>query len=244
MLPSAKTNKMTVQSTWEECDGLSAANGVLTGMPQPVGKFAFWIHGQRWEWSDSVAAMYGYPPGTEQPTTELLLRHIHPDDRPQAAGCLDRVLRGEPFSSRHRLIDAAGRQHVVVIAGDAVCDDDGVVTGVRGFFVDVTAAVEADIDDMVAQWAGSRAQIEQAKGVVMAAYGVDAQRAFNVLVWRSKSNNIKLREFARRFLYVVERKASTFGRGHIEHALLTAHSISPEAPNCATQVSPGTRIRK
>jgi hypothetical protein len=62
------------------------------GDPQRVGRFRFFLSDQRWEWSDAVAQMHGYPPGTATPTTELLLRHKHPDDRPRVAALLDRVL--------------------------------------------------------------------------------------------------------------------------------------------------------
>jgi hypothetical protein len=40
-----------------------------------VGAFRFWFVGQRWEWSDEVALMHGYEPGSVVPTTELLLSH-------------------------------------------------------------------------------------------------------------------------------------------------------------------------
>jgi hypothetical protein len=46
-----------------------------------VGAFRFWFVGQHWEWSDEVARMHGYEPGTVVLTTELLLSHKHPDDR-------------------------------------------------------------------------------------------------------------------------------------------------------------------
>jgi hypothetical protein len=55
------------------------------GEEQRVGRFRFFLDGQRWEWSDAVARMHGYEPGTVAPTTELLLGHKHPDDLPQVA---------------------------------------------------------------------------------------------------------------------------------------------------------------
>ncbi|MFJ2662873.1 ANTAR domain-containing protein [Nocardia fluminea] len=38
--------------------------------------------------------------------------------------------------------------------------------------------------------------IEQAKGVLMWMYGLNAEQAFKVLVWRSQDANIKLRDIA------------------------------------------------
>jgi len=57
-----------------------------------VGAFRFWFVGQHWEWSDEVARMHGYEPGTVVLTTELLLSHKHPDDRRHVQDLLDRAL--------------------------------------------------------------------------------------------------------------------------------------------------------
>jgi PAS domain S-box-containing protein len=173
------------------------------GDPQRVGRFRFFLSDQRWEWSDAVAQMHGYPPGAATPTTELLLRHKHPDDRPRVAALLDRVLNGEPFSSRHRIIDASGHTHWVIVVGDRMRDQAGTVVGTSGFYIDLTAALQSDIASVMSQVVEARAQIEQAKGVLMAAYGITADRAFDILVWRSQETNIKVRELASRFLAAV-----------------------------------------
>lgn len=51
----------------------------------------------------------------------------------------------------------------------------------------------------------SRAEIDQAKGVLMAAHGVDADEAFARLVAESQQHNTKLREVARNLLTSVRR---------------------------------------
>src|SRR5690242_21743972 len=69
--------------------------------PLDAGAFRFFFVGQRWEWSDEVARMHGYEPGTVVPTTELLLSHKHPDDRQHVQDLLDHALHhGGSFSSR------------------------------------------------------------------------------------------------------------------------------------------------
>src|SRR3954453_9729856 len=86
---------------------------------QRVGSFCYSKAPDRWEWSDAVARMHGYEPGTVLPTTELILSHKHPDDQPAVSEIIDQVLRhGAAFSSRHRIIDTAGDEHVVVVVGD------------------------------------------------------------------------------------------------------------------------------
>lgn len=207
-----------------EGDGdLSAVERVLgLGEPQRVGRFRFFLDGHRWEWSDAVARMHGYRPGQVQPSTELLLQHKHPDDRERVAAVLDQVMRGKPFSSRHRIIDTAGRTHWVVVAGDRMLDDSGALAGTSGFYVDVTDSLHSDITNVLSAVADSRARIEQAKGgVLMAAYGISAERAFDILVWRSQETNLKLRDVAGRFLDAVASKASPGMQRQVDHALLT-----------------------
>jgi PAS domain S-box-containing protein len=169
------------------------------GDPQRVGRFRFFLDGQRWEWSDPVARMHGYEPGAVVPDTELLLEHKHPDDREHVGAILDRVRHGEPFSSRHRIIDTHGHTHWVVVVGDRMVDAAGVLVGTSGFYVDVTASLQSDLSTAVSEISASRAEIEQAKGVLMLVYGISAERAFDVLVWRSQETNIKVRELSRAF---------------------------------------------
>lgn len=201
---------------------LGAVDLVLgLGEPQQVGRFRFYIEGQRWEWSDAVARMHGYEPGEVEPTTELLLKHKHPDDRDRVDAVLERVLNGKPFSSRHRIIDTAGRTRCVVVAGDRMVDEAGELVGTSGFYIDVTDSLHSDITNVLEAVADARARIEQAKGVLISAYGISAERAFDILVWRSQETNLKVRDLAGRFLDAVAGAASPETRTHIDHALLT-----------------------
>lgn len=206
-------------ATGGELDGVEMIIG--RGSPQRVGRFRFFLDGQRWEWSDAVACMHGYEPGVVVPTTKLLLQHKHPDDRQQVAVVLERVLLGEPFSSRHRIIDTAGHTHWVIVVGEVMCDEAGRLTGTTGFYVDVTEALQDDITTVVDEVTTYRARIEQAKGLLMAAYGISAQRAFDILVWRSQETNIRVRDLAARFLDAASGNISADTRANIDHALLT-----------------------
>ena len=182
-LPSAVTTNGTptasMPATWgEELDAVELV--MSPSDPQRVGRFRFFLDGERWEWSDAVAQMHGYEPGTVTPTTELLLKHKHPDDREHVAAVLERVFDGEPFSSRHRIVDTAGRTHWVIMVGDRVIDDDeGALIGTSGFYVDITDTLQAEVTTAVSPLAQSRAEIEQAKGVHMAACGITADRVLD-----------------------------------------------------------------
>jgi PAS domain S-box-containing protein len=205
-----------------DTDGNRDAVEHAIGTPdaQRVGRFRFYIDGQRWEWSENVERLHGYEPGTVTPTTELLLSHKHPDDRAKVAAVLDKVADGEPFSSRHRIIDTGGRTHWVIVIGDRMLDDAGEVAGTSGFYVDDTDTIQSDISAAVSKVAESRAEIEQAKGLLMAAYGISADRAFDILVWRSQETNVKVRDLARRFLAAMAGTLTAGTRMQVDHALL------------------------
>ena len=203
-------------------DGVSAVDLVLgLGDPQKVGRFQFFFDGERWEWSDAVARMHGYAPGEIKPTTDLLLQHKHPEDRDHVAAVLEQVQQGKPFSSRHRIVDTAGRTHCVVVAGDRMLDDSGSMIGTSGFYIDVTDSLHSDITSVLSAVAEARARIEQAQGGLLATYGLTAERAFEILVWRSQETNLKLRDLADRFLNALTKKASEETQSQIDHALLT-----------------------
>jgi hypothetical protein len=200
------------------------------GSPQRVGWFRFYFDDERWEWSEQVQLMHGYEPGTVTPTTELVLSHKHPDDYQQVAATLDDMRRThQTFSTRHRIIDTKGAVHSVVVIGDQLYGEGGELIGTHGFYVDVTpsgALREELVTAAVAEIAENRATIEQAKGMLMLIYRVDANAAFNLLKWRSQETNVKLRILAEQLL-------ADFGgltyedtlppRATFDQLLLTAH---------------------
>ncbi|MGM5069203.1 PAS and ANTAR domain-containing protein [Rhodococcus qingshengii] len=197
------------------------------GAPHRVGGFLYHRHGDRWEWSDTVACMHGYDPATAAPTTELLLSHKHPDDRAHVAHTLHTIrTSGRAFSSRHRIIDTHGHTRSVVVVGDRVLDEHGEVIGSSGFYIDITDTIDTTVteavDDAVADLTASRGAIEQAKGMLMLIYRIPADRAFDVLVWHSQQTNVKLRDIAEGLLTRVatDLDVPTAVRTRFDHLLL------------------------
>jgi PAS domain S-box-containing protein len=197
------------------------------GAPHRVGGFVYLRSGDRWEWSDTVARMHGYEPGTVEPTTELLLSHKHPDDRAHVAQTLHAIrTSGGSFSSRHRIVDTHGATRSVVVVGDRTVGDNGEVIGSSGFYIDVTdtlgSAVKESVDEVVAEINTSRGSIEQAKGMLMLVYSITADRAFDVLVWHSQETNVKVRDVAEQLIEraAVEFRLSSGLRTRFDHLLL------------------------
>lgn len=203
----------------------------------PAGGFRFWFVGQRWEWSDEVARMHGYEPGTVSPTTELLLSHKHPDDRRHVQELLDHALHfGGSFNSKHRFLDTRGVEHDVLVIADRIYDRDGAVVGTEGYYVDLTETLDrerrAALDESLPDLFAARAAIEQAKGALMLVYGVDADQAFKLLMWRSQQTNTKLRALAAQLVAELHTAAVDNAglRRHFDHLMLTVHERVDTSP--------------
>jgi PAS domain S-box-containing protein len=206
-----------------------------------VGSFRYLRNEDRWEWSDAVAQMHGYSPGQVQPTTALVLSHKHPDDAANVAALIEAMTgQGRPFSSRHRIVDTRGRIHPVAVIGERIRDDNGEVIGSQGLYVDLSDVDDSDhtVEDAIAEFAEHRALIEQAKGVLMMTYGISADRAFDILVWRSQVTNTKLRKLATQLIedFTVKLHVPAGIRERADHLLLTAHQrvrapLAPPSPH-------------
>jgi PAS domain S-box-containing protein len=173
-----------------------------------VGTFNYLLDGSRWDWSHGVATMLGYHPEAVEPHLELLLQHTHLEDRTRVAADLRRIVQGQRVASRYRIIDRAGDLHWIALVGEPLKSELRDSVGASGYFIDVTDAVQAGVTAEMTELAKSRAVVEQAKGVLMAAYGISADEAFARLVRRSQHANIKLREIAGEFLVGISGKLS------------------------------------
>ena len=175
----------------------------MTATSTQVGRFRFDRASGRWWWSDHMFLIHGVQPGDVVPTSELLLTHVHRDDRAEVREVLDRsVGERDPHACHYRLVDMSGATHRVVLA--AACDGDG---GVSGFLVDFTAAHDALLAERVNAELmlalESHAAIDQAKGILMLTYGVDEDAAFGILKQSSQRHNVRLREVAGKVVQAV-----------------------------------------
>lgn len=214
---------------------LSIERVVGVGDPLVVGRFRYRFGSRRWEWSDEVAAMHGYPPGTV-PTTELLLSHKHPLDRDRLEAMITSVEDGGAFSSRHRIIDTSGQVHQVLVVSEPMLDGNGAVVGTEGYYIDLTETADEfrreALDTTLPGVLDARVVIEQAKGALMLAYGVSAEQAFRVLRWRSQETNIKLRTIAELVVAELPKVAGDEVklRSRLDHVLLTVHRLHVADP--------------
>jgi ANTAR domain-containing protein len=115
---------------------------------------------------------------------------------------------------------------LVVVIGERMCDDGGKVIRSQGLYVDLSDVEDGGtVEDAIGDFAEHRALIEQAKGILMMTYGISAERAFDILVWRSQETNTKLRKLASQVIddFTVELHVPAGIRERADHLLLTAH---------------------
>jgi len=148
----------------------------------PLAGFRVDTRSGRWWWSDAMYDLHGVARGDVVPSAELILAHNHPDDRSEAGERLARVLStGEPLCCPHRMVTANGGARTVLLVAEGSFDAAGHLVEVRGYLVDLTSSwqhyVEIVAHEAVERSAEARAVIEQAKGILIAIHGIDADAA-------------------------------------------------------------------
>jgi hypothetical protein len=171
----------------------------------PVGYFTYIVDDDHWAWSAGLYALHGYEPHEVEATTELMLQHKHPEDTARTFDVLETVIRdAAPFSCYHRIIDAQERVRYVLSVGRGLVGPHGKVEQVTGFFVDLPevrqAETQQEVELALIEIARTRSVIEQAKGIVMAGAGCDADEAFAILRKSSSDQNVKLNELSRQLV--------------------------------------------
>lgn len=189
---------------------------LAVGESLDVGRFRVDLATDRWWWSDEVFEMHGFERGEVVPSAEVLAAHKHPDDAVQVDHVVrEAVASREPFSSVHRILNASGAVRTVAVVGRAELDDDGEPVAVSGYFVDLTAtqrsAGQAQATESIRAAAASRGTIEQAKGIVMAVRGCDADAAFGALREAGSRREARLRTVAEELVDAVAARSEDDG---------------------------------
>lgn len=167
--------------------------------PAPtVGEIVYDYGTGHWSWSPDMYAVLGV--GDDgRPPDALLSERMYPTDRAAVLDSLERAVRtGGAFAGQYRIRDDGGRERSVAFVGDVENDDDGRPVRLRGLGFDVSRAARVAATEAVAAATADRAAIEQVKGALMFAYGLDEQAAFGLLSRYSQRGNVKLGVVARR----------------------------------------------
>ena len=180
---------------------------LTAGTAEPAARFRYDVATGDWWWSPGMFELHGLVDGEMQPTTGLLMAHKHPGDLAATENTLRHVLAtGEPFCCRHRVVDAHGRLREVLSVGEAGHGPDGSITTVQGYFVDLTDAFAVTTAAAHAAAALPLVEqrrfvpdlvVEQAKGVLIAAFGLTADAALELLTWRAEETGVDLAAVSR-----------------------------------------------
>jgi hypothetical protein len=185
-----------------------------------IGRFVAHPVSGRWSWSDAAYEIFGYPAGSVTPSWSLIISHIPPEDRTvaQAAYELARSRIG-PFSWSHRIHVGDATRSILMLGETSASDGENSVNPVAlrsseqshhhrgvadlclaGSVIDLTVlrveGARGAANEAVQSSARHRAVIEQAKGVLMLAFGLNADAAFALLVWHSQRSNRKVHAIA------------------------------------------------
>ena len=164
-----------------------------------TGRIRRGLDEDRWWWSDEVFQIHGMAPGEVVPTTDVLLLHVLPEDRPMVAHVLDDAVRsGVAFGVSYGMADLTGHRRTVVLSGSVDPRD----RSVDGVLVDVTMverrSVAQQVDEQLRRALDSHTAIDQLKGIWRAVHGVDEVAAFDALREISQHRNVGLRRLSER----------------------------------------------
>jgi PAS domain S-box-containing protein len=125
-----KTRQLAVkQAELEESLKESREARLALSLAQEIALTGNWV----WDlvsgqvsWSTGHYRILGLAPNAVTPSQELLIRHVHPDDRAAVQGALSRALEQHgSFELEYRIIRADGRERFVYGRGQVLVDDRG-----------------------------------------------------------------------------------------------------------------------
>ena len=185
-----------------------------------IGRFFAHPASGRWSWSDAACEIFGYPAGSVTPSWSLIISHIPPEDRTVAQAAYElATTRIGAFSWSHRIKVANATRSILTLGETSASDGENSVNPVAlrsseqshhhrgvadlrltGYVIDLTVlrveGARGAANEAVQSSARHRAVIEQAKGVLMLTFGLNADAAFALLVWNSQRSNRKVHAIA------------------------------------------------
>ena len=106
-----------------------------------IGTWDWNIQNGELYWSDRIATLFGYEPGTLETTYDNFVAAIHPDDRKSVTDAVNAcVEQGAEYNIEHRVVWPDGTVRTLLEKGDVVRDADGHPINMLGVVQDITEA--------------------------------------------------------------------------------------------------------
>jgi len=127
-------------------DALDRSQALLSfvGETAEVGVWSWDLLQNELSWSPQTHALYRVDPGTE-PTYELFLERVHPEDRSAVAESVSKALDEDgdgAYWSEHRLV---GGERWIQASGRLIRDPSGVAQSLQGIALDITERKRAEL---------------------------------------------------------------------------------------------------
>ena len=110
-----------------------------------LGNWVWKVHpGEMW-WSDGVFELFGYDPGSLIPSRDLVLEHIHPDDKIKTQQAIQNCLeRPGAYEMEYRIVTGTKDVRVLHERGEVTLDKSGNPVRVLGTVQDITDRKNAE----------------------------------------------------------------------------------------------------
>lgn len=110
-----------------------------------MGDYDWHIESDTNTWSDQLFRIYGYEPGAIEPSYEVFMQHVHPEDRDIVRGVHQHAYAtGEPYEMVERIVRPDGELRYLASNGQVVTDEHGTPLRFRGTCIDITERVRAE----------------------------------------------------------------------------------------------------
>jgi PAS domain S-box-containing protein len=135
-------------------------------------------------WSDEYYRIFGFEPGSIEPSAEAGFSRIHPDDLSRIEGAVRQAVeRGLPIDQVHRVIWPDGSVHWVRGISRAFYNEQGRPERMAGIAMDITEQRQAEIELQAAH----RRNIEILESISDAFYSLDTEGRFTYVNQKAAS---------------------------------------------------------
>ena len=110
-----------------------------------LGSWEWDLEAETLWWARDTYPMFGFEPEKTEPSYELFLHHVHPDDRAAMDAAVERSLEtGERYTLDFRFVRPNGETRIFQDSGEPVLDPKGKATALLGTVLDITERKQAE----------------------------------------------------------------------------------------------------